>query len=98
MYRESNAEIKRNVTITEPEPLEIEIIIRVRGNLKPDQIKSIAEIADAAAEQTINVSRATETKDIPAADTNQKNAAPELTQEMVNEYMSMLATCPKDQT
>lgn len=46
MYRESSAEIKRTVTITEPETLEIEIIIRARGSLRPDQIKNITEIAD----------------------------------------------------
>lgn len=46
MYRENSAEIKRTVTITEPETLEIEIIIRVRGDLKPVQIKDITEIVD----------------------------------------------------
>lgn len=47
MYRENSAEIKRTVTITErPETLEIEIIIRMRGELKPVQIKDITEIAD----------------------------------------------------
>lgn len=47
MYRENSAEIKRTVTITErQETLEIEIIIRIRGELKPVQIKDITEIAD----------------------------------------------------
>lgn len=46
MYRENSAEIKRNATIAEPVPLEIEIIIRVRGDLKPVQIKDITEIVD----------------------------------------------------
>lgn len=59
MYKQDDATIKRTVIAgTETEPQETEVTIKVRGDLTPDQIKSITEIADRAAEQAIDILQA----------------------------------------